>query len=70
MKVQAVDGVDVDIGFEQDPGTWRERDDPDEEATGLSEEELEDDPEDAPTPSHVVMMLGFDPDDIDWDEEA
>lgn len=46
-----------------DPNDWRNQPDPDGEQDDL----LDMDDEDLPAPNYVVELLGFDPDEEDWD---
>ena len=43
----------------QAPTNWRDHED----------EDPDPDDEDPPTPPDVIAVLGFDPDEIDWDEK-
>lgn len=50
--------LDADIDFEDsDPSKWRD----------LPDSDRTEDDEDIPTPRHVKVVLGFDPDEEDWD---
>ncbi len=57
--IDKIDLPDVTFAGEHDPEAWRTVDDEDPD-----DEELE------VTPPGVVMMLGFDPKDMDEDEDA
>lgn len=46
---------------DSDPNDWRNEE---------PEEDTSDDDEDEPTPDYVKSILGFDPDDEEWDDEG
>lgn len=49
--------TNADAQWESDPANWR----------NLPDSDLTDDDEDVPTPRYVKDVLGFDPDDEDWE---
>jgi len=68
MTMREVAGLEADLSWgDYDPAAWREHDDPDAEQDA-TDEELENDP-DLPVAPDVLAILGFDPDQEEWDEE-
>ncbi len=49
----------ADAEWKQDPSNWR----------NLPDSDPTDDDQDIPTPKYVKDVLGFDPDEEDWNEE-
>jgi len=49
--------TDADAKWDVNPADWR----------NLPDSDLTDDDQDVPTPKHVKDVLGFDPDEEDWE---